>query len=100
MVNKKHIYTIQQLLKLNRKRAAVKSKTQAKRQGAFTQREDESAVVQLGTETNELAEAIFLANVLVGCEPRNSKEDSSAPNSRETQFWTAVALRESTREHG
>lgn len=58
---------------------------------------DCQTVLQLGTETNELEEAIFLANALVGCEPRNSKEDSSAPNSRETQFWTAVALRESTR---
>lgn len=52
----------------------------------------------LECETKELAEAILCANALVGCEPRNSKEESSAPNSRETQFCTEVALRESTRE--
>jgi hypothetical protein len=55
--------------------------------------------VQLDSDTNELAEAIFLARALVGWDPRNSKEVRFAPSSRETQFWTEVALRESTGEN-
>lgn len=48
--------------------------------------------------TNELAATIFLARPSSGWESRNSKDDSLAPISRMTQFWTSVAFRESTKD--